>query len=238
MLYVMCIREDILHFLPKGGVCGEIGVFEGDFSSRLYEIIEPTELHLIDPWDYLDDEERKETDSNPAESHSKVKARFVASPEVSVHKGFSNDVMATFDDGYFDFIYIDGDHAYNFVYDDLLMAERKLRKGGIIAGHDFFETTMGRERDVGVIDAVNRFCQRSPFNLIMLNNEIHGSFFLSAGVSPYVEAFLNNAINSEQRMIEVNDIMAASYAMKPVPKSTGGVMFLPSFGGKLIKSSK
>ena len=58
---------------------------------------------------------------------------------VVVHDDFSTNskLIQSFPEGYFDFIYIDGDHSYKGAKSDLINYFPKVRQGGIIAGHDY-----------------------------------------------------------------------------------------------------
>ncbi|MGH7917596.1 MAG: hypothetical protein ACREQE_09015, partial [Candidatus Binataceae bacterium] len=55
-LFRRTAREDdrtiLLRQLPRGAVCAEIGVLEGDFSERIIALTRPRRLHLIDPWKF------------------------------------------------------------------------------------------------------------------------------------------------------------------------------------------
>jgi hypothetical protein len=42
-------RKRLLKMMPKRSICAEIGVWKGDFSQRILDITNPSELHLIDP---------------------------------------------------------------------------------------------------------------------------------------------------------------------------------------------
>lgn len=42
-----------------------------------------------------------------------------------------------FPDKYFDFVYIDADHSYQSVKNDILAWSSKVKDGGILAGHDY-----------------------------------------------------------------------------------------------------
>lgn len=50
-----------------------------------------------------------------------------------------------------DFVYIDGNHTYKYVYNELKLYSKKVREGGFIGGHDYI---FGQN---GVIEAVHNF---------------------------------------------------------------------------------
>jgi hypothetical protein len=50
----------------------------------------------------------------------------------------SVDAAKTFSDRYFDYVYIDGEHVYRDVTDDLLAWFPKCKKGGVMSGHDWW----------------------------------------------------------------------------------------------------
>lgn len=54
-----------------------------------------------------------------------------------VIKGFSMDVVKTFSDKSLDFVYIDGNHEYQQTVNDVSEWAKKVRPGGIVAGHDY-----------------------------------------------------------------------------------------------------
>ncbi len=137
-------RRKFLDRMPKGGRCAEIGVWQGSFTLEILEITKPNELVLIDPWGLLAAQEEGEW------THSKNKDRefmdrmyqdvvdeFGNNAAVNIRKGFSGDLMAEYPDGYFDWVYIDGNHLYDFVRADVEICAKKVRKGGIVAGDDF-----------------------------------------------------------------------------------------------------
>lgn len=56
-------------------------------------------------------------------------------------------------DGVLDFVFIDADHTASGVEGDILAWRRKIRRGGVLSGHDY------NERDFpGVVSVVNRQC--------------------------------------------------------------------------------
>ena len=60
-----------------------------------------------------------------------------------------------FDDGSLDFVFIDGNHGYDWVKSDIQAWWPKVRAGGLFAGHDY--GTRPTER--GVKTAVDEFCR-------------------------------------------------------------------------------
>jgi len=56
----------------------------------------------------------------------------------SVIRGESRDVARSLKDRSLDFVFLDGDHTFNGVLDDLREWSPKVRENGIISGHDFY----------------------------------------------------------------------------------------------------
>ncbi len=53
-------------------------------------------------------------------------------------KGWSSDIVKDFEDNSLDFVFIDGNHALEYVIEDIAKWSPKVREGGIISGHDYF----------------------------------------------------------------------------------------------------
>jgi hypothetical protein len=142
-------RDVLLDALPKHAIGAEIGVHRGDFSERLLSVTQPKLLFLIDPWAY-------ETDATYAQSlyggeaggdqghmddrYAAVRRRFAAEIEagqVRVLRDTSDNALRAMDDGALDWVYIDGNHLYEYVKADLELAFRKVRPGGVISGDDY-----------------------------------------------------------------------------------------------------
>ncbi len=135
-------RRELLSKLPKAAVGAEIGVWEGRFSETILEVAAPRELHLIDPWTYQPEFSntgfgRRKFASRMDEMFHEVRARFADVPAVRLHRAPSGDVLRGFADGYFDWVYIDGNHNSPIIDEDLALSSVKVRPGGIIAGDDY-----------------------------------------------------------------------------------------------------
>ena len=62
---------------------------------------------------------------------------------ISTIKGNSAEVFKQFEDESIDFLFIDGDHTFKGCYADIKNWFPKIKKDGIIAGHDYAEPTCG-----------------------------------------------------------------------------------------------
>ena len=154
-------RQRVAAILPKGGIGAEIGVWKGDYSTTLLQHTKPRVLHLIDPWETREDPNYdsawygKARGIDMDQVHAEVRARFTAqidSGQIRIHRAPSVEAMATFPDGSLDFVYIDGDHAYEGVKPDLEISVRKVRVGGLICVDDHM---IGKWWGDGVVRAVN-----------------------------------------------------------------------------------
>jgi predicted O-methyltransferase YrrM len=144
-------RLKLLEEMPKNGRCAEIGVWNGGFSESILEVTNPERLVLIDPWEMLaeqsEDEwthKRHKDHAFMLQMHDHVASCYGHRADVEIRKGFSADVLSSFPDDYFDWVYIDGNHLYDFVRRDIEIAFKKVRPGGTIAGDDFFWKQDGR----------------------------------------------------------------------------------------------
>lgn len=117
----------------------EIGSFEGQYSKYILEHW-PGHLYLVDVWTHLDETEYIDL-SNKLDSKNIICSVF---DNVSGFEDRSTLIRTTserastlFLDNFFDFIYIDANHRYKYVMQDLIHWYPKLKVGGIMAGHDF-----------------------------------------------------------------------------------------------------
>lgn len=63
--------------------------------------------------------------------------RFELGGVVTILKGKSNDFYSNVDDESIDFLFIDGDHRYSQVIQDIDNWYPKIKVGGVISGHDY-----------------------------------------------------------------------------------------------------
>ena len=173
-------REFLLQAMPKQAICAEIGVWEGDFSRRILDRTRPAKLHLIDPWRYEEDTTYKDSlyggqiggsQAKLDKIYARVCQRFaqeIANQQVIVHRGDSHVVCEQFEDDYFDWIYIDGNHLYEFALRDLRMYYRKVKPGGFLTGDDYSE---GGWWQGGVKKAVDEFVSQGLVTLVQIHEQ-------------------------------------------------------------------
>lgn len=160
-------RKELLELLPKDGVVAELGVDKGDFSQLILSINKPKKLHLVDFWGskrYNQDKRRK------VEQMFKEQ---IENNKVEINLGLSTVVESSFDNEYFDWIYIDTDHSYATTIQELKLYAPKIKKGGIIAGHDYILGNWNGLVRYGVIEAVHQFCVENNWEIIYLTTELH-----------------------------------------------------------------
>lgn len=127
----------------------EIGVADGRYSEILCEKIPGLELICVDPF------YRKGHYEKAKERLQKHNTRIIRETSMETVLGIG--------DGVLDFVFIDGNHKFDFVMEDVIGWTRKVRSGGIVAGHDYYHF-----HDSGVIEAVNRYTEihRIQLNII------------------------------------------------------------------------
>jgi len=83
---------------------------------------------------------------------------------VTPKQGKSVEIAATYEDESVDFVFIDAEHTYKYVNGDIQAWLPKLKKGGIMAGHDYNPRASWSVD--GVIKAVNDNFGEGNFDLI------------------------------------------------------------------------
>jgi len=117
-------RNFILDKINQKSICAEVGVAYGNFSKRMYNK-NPKELYLIDTWSHggLSKFINKELINLNLQQMNKVYEDILNEYKdinsVNVLRKKSFDASLSFDNNYFDLIYIDASHIYNDVKSDL-----------------------------------------------------------------------------------------------------------------------
>ena len=166
-------RGGLIKLLGKAGMKkgAEIGVAYGKFSAHICKYIPEIELICVDPWEtYLLNPRatnQRSHDENYARAQETLKGH-----NVKFLKMKSLQASALVEDEYLDFVYIDGNHKFDYVMLDLILWSRKVRKGGIISGHDYYNF-----RRAEVVPAVDAYVKAHKIKKWFLTDEKTPSFF-------------------------------------------------------------
>ncbi len=159
-------REVLLDLLPKSGITAELGVNKGDFSEKIIAINQPQKLHLIDIWNT-----KRYHQGLKLEIENKFEKE-IASDKIKINYGLSTDVVSQFENGYFDWIYIDTEHSYKCTIAELELYASKIKPGGFIAGHDYMMGNWAGLTRYGVIEAVYEFCNKNDWEIVYLTMDL------------------------------------------------------------------
>ncbi len=169
-------RAILSHVRERNPVGVEVGVFRGSLSARLLEGRPDLTLHMVDPWAagtpgaYADSGDphahmsRAEQDEHCKDA---TLATAFASGRRRVWRLPSVEGARQFQDGTLDFVFIDGDHTYEAVRDDIQAWLPKLKPGGLLCGHDYSNPGWPF---LGVDQAVNEFAAASGLPLMLGEN--------------------------------------------------------------------
>jgi hypothetical protein len=170
--------QEITQEFPFGkGV--EVGTFKGNFSKEILDMWGGT-LYMVDVWRPLSDEEYLDS-SNHVNFINGVYGE--AMDNISGYEDRAIMVRASseisskmFEDNSLDFVYIDANHAYDYVVQDINVWYPKLKEGGYLCGHDYID-----------IDWYNdpNFAENKKDKHIWNGDSYHGVF----GVNPAVDEF-------------------------------------------------
>jgi hypothetical protein len=160
---VFAHRNDLISSLRpgEGGVIAEIGVAHGDFSEYLLDELRPQEFVAFDLFNMEDWSPKRQWSVERLNNMTHLefyRQRFChRGIQVKTEVGLSHLRLATYEDKYFDFLYIDADHSYDAVKNDLEVASVKLKDDGIIILNDYIMFDHYHWVAWGVVQAANEF---------------------------------------------------------------------------------
>lgn len=132
------LQNIIRHFNLKRGL--QVGALQGFFSSDLLEV----GLERLTDVDIV-----KLPCISSIEEQFPERYAFIQKDSIEASK--------LFEDKSLDLVYLDGDHSFDYVYDELRAWWPKIRNGGILSGHDFIEYVHPELGPYGVVEAVAQF---------------------------------------------------------------------------------
>lgn len=142
-----------LQTLGLNGTAVEVGVAEGYYAADFLRNW-PGQYVMVDRWCHI--EGYDDVMNGPDEEHE---ARYQMAYKVAsqyadrckIYRMDSATAADKFANGSLDFVYLDGDHSLEGCYRDIVAWCPKVRRGGILAGHDYYDN-----KPFMVRSAVNR----------------------------------------------------------------------------------
>lgn len=164
-------KEFIQMLAERGAKFGvEIGTDHGKYAEQLLVGIPGLSLYCIDPYVAY-------TEGNQVHTQEEMDELYKGAWEIirkhngHIFRNTSMEALQFFPAESLDFVFIDGNHDYEHVKEDISEWIKKVKPGGIVAGHDYKEDPIN---NYGVIQAVNEYVKE---------NHIAPWFILHAGGS-------------------------------------------------------
>lgn len=162
--------DDLKAQIDRELVGVEVGAHLGNHCGRILKNLKIKNITLVDPWTaYEGDADYFLSQKFQDECYKTVIDKFSNDKRVKILKLTSREACKKFFNSTLDFVYIDGNHQYDSVIEDLNLWYPKVRYRGIIAGDDY------KYKFPGVIKAVNEFANMHNLHIELLDR---GQFIL------------------------------------------------------------
>ena len=147
------------YFKEKKIMVAEIGTYKGINAKQILKNLNVRSLYVIDLWDNYPGYNGYNNKSSKKVYDSAIKLlkKEVESGKVIIIRDNSENAYNILKNKKFDFIYIDGNHDYNYVKKDVFSFWSLLKNGGILGGHDIDFT--------GVLQVVSEFSAKYKLKL-------------------------------------------------------------------------
>ena len=144
-------RKDLAQIYADLGYTtgAEIGVRIGSYSEVLCQTIPEIKLLCVDNWLAYGRLTQEAADKNYERAIERL-----APYDVTFMRATSIEAAPEIPDESLDFVYIDASHDFDSVMVDIILWAKKVRKGGAVSGHDYFEFYRA-----GVVSAVRAYTQ-------------------------------------------------------------------------------
>jgi hypothetical protein len=141
----------------------EVGVEQGAFSSILLAGNARLYLYCVDAWKAYRgyrDHVRQEKLNRFLETTITVLSDYGAEKERwEIIRAYSMDAVRKFSAGQLDFVYVDANHSFDYIMQDLIEWNKRVKVGGMVCGHDYIRRKAETERSsqCDVVKAVQAY---------------------------------------------------------------------------------
>ena len=182
--------SQVLEYVPRHGTMAELGVKRGYNARRMFKQLQPTAMHLVDPWameiDPDDPNERARAERAEFDEYYRQTVEWSESEEaegkVTVTRNYAVEASLQFPDNYFDFIYVDTADTYDGLFGDLSAYGPKMKATGILACDDFYDiryathkmklrAPRSETRALCNLNAANDFCEMYGWEILFITDE-------------------------------------------------------------------
>jgi hypothetical protein len=155
--------------LGKDLVVVEVGVFEGENAERIIRNLGIKRIYLIDPYKYekTDCSYTSKTDLCLAKEKMKKRLSKYGNKIIFIKRSSIKSLNSIPDNC--DYIYIDGNHNYKNVKEDIKNYYNKVKDGGILAGHNI--ENGGYYKNNGVTQAFVEFVAKKNLKPFIANKD-------------------------------------------------------------------
>lgn len=190
----MGITESVLKLISnrQDSIVVEVGVAQGDSAVKFLELKNVKKYIGIDPWQWYKEPPNREfkdgyldrkmglwqTQKEWDEVYNRVMKRLAPFKDrAEILRAFSHEAVDRVEDE-LDVVYLDGNHQYEYVLNDLNAWYPKLKEGGLLMGDDFsfsggpiIDEKWGGKRSCRVKGAVEDFCERMNINSYVIDDQ-------------------------------------------------------------------
>jgi hypothetical protein len=134
----------------------EIGSFQGESTSIFALYLPEAKIYAVDPLESGYDVEDIASMQDMSNIQHNFTVRTSKFPNITQIKQKSEEAANSFTDLELDLVYIDGDHRYEAVKQDIMMWKSKIKFNGYISGHDYGREDINRaiEETIGTPDHI------------------------------------------------------------------------------------
>jgi len=167
------LYNEVFSTLPEKAHIVEVGCWLGRSACYMGELIKSSGKNIrfdcIDTWrhprtDWSDQIIKGNKESQVDDFVTNLNAGGVLQ-YVNILQLNSLEAVYLYEDRSLDFVFLDNDHSEQHVFDELNAWWPKIRKGGVLAGHDYIEASWP-----GVVNSVQRFARNRRLDILVNGN--------------------------------------------------------------------
>jgi len=176
----------ILNEMGLKGIGAEIGVEYGKNAELILATSELSELLLVDAWRYIDGHDPKGFGvgyDNWDEVYFDCIGRMAKFGNRSkMMRMTSSEAAAQVADGSLDFVYIDANHMSPYIDEDLSRWFAKVKPGGLIGGHDYYDRKIEGVFQCDVKSVIDKFFASEGTPVFITEDEVPSWYAIKGSV--------------------------------------------------------